>query len=126
MAHRIETVEMAERGPTMSRSPRSKMRFNEEQGRWKHPREWRFFVSLVVCLFIYSSGLNFNVFPAAVYCIEELRNTTQFEDRPDLPEYVEHPTIRSNLFASYVWLAPLFIIPTLLLSEAGGAEWVKL
>lgn len=36
----------------------------------------RIFASVVVFLFLFSSGLNFNAIPAAMFCIQDLRNSS--------------------------------------------------
>lgn len=101
------------------------MRYCERSGRWKASRPWRIFAALVIFTFTFVCGLDFYLVPGALYCIDQLRNSADYHNRSDLPDYVTNIEIRSNIIASYNWIAPLLILPTALITQLGGAEWVR-
>lgn len=89
----------------------------------------RIFSLIIIFMFAFCNGLNFNVLSGAVYCIDQLanRSTNNFTAAADLPSYlVDTAAVRSSLFAAYNWLAVFLIIPTLLACEYGGTEWAFL
>lgn len=101
------------------------MLYCERSRRWKPARSWRLGAAFVIFLFAFVCGIDFNLVPGAIYCIDQLKNNSQYENRTDLPDFISDTAIRRNLFGSYDWVAPLVILPTLMLTELGGAEWVN-
>lgn len=103
----------------------NEMHFCEKSGRWKAGRPWRIFAAFVIFTFTFVCGLDFYLVPGALYCIDQLRNSTDYQNQSNLPDYVTDIGIRSNIIASYNWIAPLLILPMAFITQLGGAEWVR-
>lgn len=112
--------------PNENVRPAFQLQYSVTTDRWKFPKPWRWFVTIVVFSFMLCNGMNFNVLSGAIYCVEQLENDTKYDGREDLPTYLKEKAIRSSLFGAYNWITPLIILPTLLLCEYGGAEYVFL